>query len=269
MTTVADIVFGALPRIPKGEASGTTFVQAINYVASMLARRIILRRSDLLATQEAIFTLVPGTPYVPSSGDTPAVPAVPSQTLYNLPVGFVSLAEAPFNPRAHPGYDYPDDCTPSYGDYSDYCRCGDRRMDLEPLTGPRSWFEHRRCWSPSHFNLLGQQIEFLPKLNWVDSSWVPPPAPAWWTGPWPAPIEIHARYYSLPLPVAAPADPIPFNGMFDQAFFQGVPRVVVKGLAVIQADPDFEAFIQAEVDTILIARTEPMPERRMKRSNYM
>lgn len=270
MTTVADIVFGALPRVPKGPSSGTTFIQAINYVASMLARRIILKQSDILATQEAVWTMVQGSPYVPATDTTAAIPAVPSQTLYNLPTGFVALAEEPFNPRMYSGQnDYPEDYLPSYPDYSNYYGSSSRRIDLEQLRGPRSYFEHMRCWSPSHYNLLGQQIEFLPKLNWIDPAWTPPPPPAWWTEAWPPPLEIRARYYSLPAAVSLPADAIPFNGMFDQVFVQGVPRIVAKGLAVIQADPDFEAFVQSEVDTILIARQEPIPARRMKRSNYM
>ena len=222
MATVSDIILDALPRLAGTKPNGTTFYQAINYVASMLARRMINRRSDLLVHLETTWQVTPASQY------------------YNLPVGFVSLRERPFNPNFS-----------SYDDNDDDDLAGTVAW-VEPIKDDRTFYNNRTSLTPEAYELLGQQIVFYPALDPNVTS-----------------VNIVARYYSLPVAVSLPTDTIPFNGMFDQAFFQGVPRVVAKGLAVIQADPDFEAFLNAEVDTILIARTVPLPDRRTSRRNFI
>lgn len=232
MATVSDIILDALPRLAGTKPTGTTFYQAINYVASMLARRLINRRSDLLVQLEKTWTITPASQY------------------YDLPTGFVSLRERPFNPN----FSSYDD-----GDEDDLGTIA----WVEPIQEDRTYYNNRTCLTPEAYELLGQQIVFYPALDPNVTS-----------------VDIKARYYSLPTAISSPTvtDPnthivsdvqIPFNGMFDQAFFQGAPRVVAKGLAVIQADPDFEAFLNAEVDTILNARVVPFPDRRTKRSTFI
>jgi hypothetical protein len=220
MATVINIVYDALPRLAGAKPTGTTFYQAINYISSLIGKRLINRRSDLLQTQEM------------------SLDVTPADQLYNLPPGFISFAEEPFSPDS-----------------------GCHRRPIEPLEKHRSYYQDRTALVPCRYNLLGQQIEFLPAIDPNVTS-----------------VTIKARYYALPGMVAGPTvtvddvttpAPIPFNSMFDFVFFQGVPRVIVKGLAVVQADPDFEKFLYDEVDTILNARVVPLPDRRMERSSYL
>jgi hypothetical protein len=244
MTTVKQLVLDALPRIAKAPPTGTTFYQAINYVASMIAKRLIKVKSDLLVQMENTWTVTPDTVY------------------YDLPDGFISLAEKPYNPDYSGSYDddnWDSDNSQSYGGY-DYDLYG-RSGCLEPITGSRARFQGQTALSPYKYELLGlTQIVFYPAL---DPSLVS--------------VSILARYYGMPSIIDSPTQtvenvtsdvPIPFNGLFDQAFFQGVPRVITKGLNVIQADPDFEAMLQNEVDTVLNARAVPLPRRRMKRGDF-
>jgi hypothetical protein len=225
-TTVSTLVMDALPRLAGQKPTGTTLYQAINYVTSMLAKRIINRRSDLLVSLETTWTVTPAGQY------------------YNLPTGFVSLAENPFSPQYAGGGDDFD-----YGDGGDY-HLG--HSDIEPLDKHRSYYQHRTALVPRRYELLGQQIVFYPPIDPSVTS-----------------VIVVARYRGVPAPISGPSGAIPFNGMFDQAYFQGVPRVMVKGLAVIQADADFEAFLSAEVDSVLVARSVPLPDNRMRRRSFL
>jgi hypothetical protein len=241
-TTITQAVFDALPRLIGQKPSGTTIYQAINFVQSMISRRLLYRRFDMLVAAETTWVVTPGNQY------------------YNLPTGFVSLRENPFDLNMV-GDDYYDDF--NYGDYYLLVDLGRSSRGIQPLSRQRSSYANRTCQTPEAYEILGQQIVFYPALNSSVTS-----------------VSVKARFYSLPTPVSGPkqVDPIthattdvvlPYNGMFDQVFFQGIPRVVAKGLGVIQADPDFEAFLRSEVDCIVDARNDPAPSRRMKRSNYL
>jgi len=217
MATVSQLILDTLPRLVDTKPTGTTIYQAINYVSSMITRHMISRRSDLVRTDEMSLTVTP------------------SIQTYNLPDGFVSLAEKPFDAA--------------------------RRHDIEPLQHHRSHYHGKTAHSPHAYELLGQQIIFYPALDTGITS-----------------VNIVGRYYALPDLITGPTQVVnaqtvdvnvPFNGMFDQAFFQGVPRVIAKGLGVVQADGDFAAFISAEVDTILNLRSEPLPQRRTSRRNFI
>ncbi len=243
MTTVTQLILDALPRIAKAPPTGTTFYQAINYVASIISKRMVKLRSDMLVQAENTWTVTPTTPY------------------YDLPDGFVSLAEKPYNP------DYSGECDddswdnmspPVYGGY-DYDLYG-RSGCLQPLVGSRVQFQNQTAMSPYKYELLGQTIAFYPALD-----------------PSVASVSINARFYGMATAIDAPTQTvgnvtsdvvIPFNGLFDLIFFQGVPRVITKGLNVIQADPDFEKLLQDEVDAVLFARNEPLPTKRMRRRDY-
>ena len=233
MTTVKQLTLGTLPRIAKLPPTGTTILQAINYIQSLIAKRMMKRRSDLLIQSEYTWTVTPATPY------------------YDLPSGFISLAEKPFNP------DYSGDY---YGESWDGTELYGRSGCLQPLTGGRSQFEGQTALSPYKYELIGTQIAFYPAL---DASLVS--------------VDILARYFGLPTDIAGATEVIdgvvtdvniPFNGLFDMVFYQGVPQVVIKGLEVIQADPAFETVVHAEVDSVLDARALPLPRRRMKRGDF-
>ena len=241
--TVKQLVLDALPRIAKSPPTGTTFYQAINYITSIISKRMVKLRSDMLVQSEHTWTVTPTTPY------------------YALPDGFFSLAEKPYNP------DYSGECDddswdnsgpPVYGGY-DFDLYG-RSGCLQPLTGSRAQFQNHTAMSPYKYELIGQIIAFYPAL---DSSVVS--------------ISIKARYYGMGAAITGPTQTvgsvvsdvaIPFSGLFDHVFFQGVPRVITKGLNVVQADPDFEKLLQDEVDAVLFARNEPLPTRRMRRGDY-
>ena len=215
---VSDLILDALPRMATAKPTGTTIYQAINYISSMLGKRLLNRGSDLLGTAEMTLVVTPA-----------------SQSL-NLPSGFISLAEKPFDP----------------------CR---RHREIEPLEQHRSFYEGRTCIHPTHYELLGTQIVFYPAID-----------------PNVVSATVIARYFSLPSQITGPtvtinnvttSTNVPFNSLFDQAYFQGVPRVVMEGLKVIQADPDFERFLNTEVDTVLNSRFVPVSDRRTSRRTFM
>lgn len=121
-------------------------------------------------------------------------------------------------------------------------------QELDVLSKRRSEWYGITYTRPEEFNIAGTLIELFPAFTQSDT--------------------LIARYFAIPQPVAAPDDVIPFGGVFDNIYLQGVPRVVVKGLAVIQSDQDFAIFIGSEVDTVLDARVSLLPDKRMKRSNW-
>lgn len=215
MATVSEIVFDALPRLIGTKPTGTTIYQAINYISSMLARRLIHKRSELAIT--------PHQWDVSDGGQ-----------MFDLPSGFVSLAEQPFH------------------------TANGQTRGIAPLDVARSSYAGIIAQAPVKYELVGQEIAFYPEMEAV------------------AGAVVNARCRTLPSPVSAPmaGNPLaavtdPFSGMFDQVYFQGVPRVVAKGLEVVQADLDFEAFVIAEVDAVLVARQQPVRDVRTSRRNFL
>lgn len=215
MATVSEIVFDALPKLNKAKPTGTTLYQAINFISTMLTKRLMNRKSDLVKTSEMTLTVTP------------------DDIAYDLPSGFLSLAEKPFIGST----------------------------ELDPLQEHRATYDGVTALEPRKYNLLGTQIEFYPELDSTVTS-----------------VTVKARYYAMPTAVSGPTQVvsqqtvdvnIPFNTLFDQIYYQGVPRVVAKGLSVIQADADFERFITTEVDAVLASRVSLVPDRRTKRSNFL
>ena len=205
--TASQLIITSLPRLTGSKPTGTTFYDAINYMISMISRRLLYRESDLVKTSVADFTVTPTT-------DT-----------YNLPADFIALAEKP--------------------------RTSHHRQ-LEPVDDEHRRHHHHFDCEPRRYELIGSTIIFHPKLDDNVTS-----------------ADVRARYFSKPAAVALPADNIPFNGLFDEVFYQGVPRVIAKGLAVVQADPDFERFIFTEVDSVIDARSVPLPDKRTSRRNFI
>lgn len=196
----------AEPALQKANPSGTTIYEAINYVTSMIARRLLNRRSDLLKTSEMTITVTS------------------ESQAYDLSPDFLALAESPW-PTGRP--------------------------PMEPITGHRQKWDGRSNLYPVEYEVLGSQIFFYPALT-ADSE-----------------ATVKARYYPLPAWVSSYDDVIPFLGMFDGIYRKAVPRCVIIGLKIIQADADFETFMNQELEPILNARVQPLPSVRTSRRNFI
>jgi hypothetical protein len=119
----------------------------------------------------------------------------------------------------------------------------------------RSWWDWYGTYSqesshPRVYKIIGSTIYIRPKPI-VD-------------------ILLIGRYYASPTPLTAITDTILWEGKFDEIFVEGCIRIIVKGISVPDADPDFLLFFKREFDTIVSARARLIPRNnRLQRSNYM
>ena len=83
-------------------------------------------------------------------------------------------------------------------------------------------------------------------------------------------ILLIGKYFQIPVPLITTAQVIPWNSLFDQIFFEGCVWIIVKGVAMPEIDPAFQAFFKREFDTVIDARIDLIPQnRRLHRSNFM
>ncbi len=84
------------------------------------------------------------------------------------------------------------------------------------------------------------------------------------------PVIISGAYNAKPASLSAMTDAIPWNGLFDEIFREGVVRIVLKGITIPDADPDFVLFFNREFHTVLNSRARLVRNiHRLNRSNYM
>lgn len=81
---------------------------------------------------------------------------------------------------------------------------------------------------------------------------------------YPTPTEtttIKMEYFRNPGVVDSFDDVVPFTGMFNQVYIEGIINFATKGPAY-QTDQAFAAFVQSEIETILPSRNVPLRSRR-------
>jgi hypothetical protein len=84
------------------------------------------------------------------------------------------------------------------------------------------------------------------------------------------PVMVTGRYNAKPAALTAATDTIPWNGFFDETIKEGVVRILLKGIAIPDADPDINGLVQRDIDTILGSRVRILPRTgRIRRSSYM
>lgn len=83
------------------------------------------------------------------------------------------------------------------------------------------------------------------------------------------PLIITAKYKARPVELNKATSVIPWNDFFYDVFREGVARMISKGMTIVSADSDVALFVREQIDTILHARFKPLPERRMRRSDYI
>ena len=83
------------------------------------------------------------------------------------------------------------------------------------------------------------------------------------------PINVYGFYFGLPSVISVNSSVIPFNGLFDEVFREGVIRILQKGISIPEADPDFMAFMAREFDSVMNARMHIIPKTRTSRTNFM
>jgi hypothetical protein len=83
-------------------------------------------------------------------------------------------------------------------------------------------------------------------------------------------IKVIGKYYAIPQSLALTSDTIPWGGLFDQIFIEGVVRIIQKGISNPQADPDFMVFFITEYNSVVYARQRIIPStRRIHRGNWL
>lgn len=82
-------------------------------------------------------------------------------------------------------------------------------------------------------------------------------------------VTIKGKYFQSPTLLTSPSDTIPYRGMFDEIFREGVVKIIMSG-SLLDADANFERSIHNQVDSVINARIHLLPKtRRMKRENFI
>ncbi|MFA6509937.1 MAG: hypothetical protein WCV62_05730 [Candidatus Peribacteraceae bacterium] len=317
---VSNLVQDLLPRVGRlPQQSGITLFRAATSVQSLVFKRLLDRKSDLLATGN-LFLVIPEYDYMaplpsdflsmaekPSAigatswlGTTPwmagtvtsydtatktlvmsvtsingsgtlaswhvAVGVTPGQPIYTLDTSassvlvglgsktFVTATELSLAVGQNiiiSSVELPTDTT-----YRS-------RLDPNPLDeddrDDLMWWEKYRIYgetfetaaiTPRKYKVLGTNLYVRPKVS--DSCMV--------TG----------RYNAKPSDLTLVTQTIPWNGMFDEVFREGVVWILTKGVSMPGVDPAFAAFVKHEVDTILDSRARILPStHRIKRGAYL
>jgi hypothetical protein len=80
-------------------------------------------------------------------------------------------------------------------------------------------------------------------------------------------LSIKGRYFQTPGTLALPTDMIPFNGLFNETYREGVVLIVKNGLAV--EDQAIQALISRDVETVINSRISITSSRRTGRGNFV
>ena len=105
------------------------------------------------------------------------------------------------------------------------------------------------CLRPSRYKIVGTTLYVRPKpiLN----------------------VIVKGRYNAKPTALAAEIDIIPWNGFFDEVFREGTAMILATGVTFPDSTPAFAAFLYREVDAVINSRIKRLPERRLKRANWL
>jgi len=101
---------------------------------------------------------------------------------------------------------------------------------------------------PSQFKVIGTKFYVRPKPS--------------------GPIMITGKYKTKPAAFSATTDTIPFP-LFYEVYKEGVIKIISTGKVILDVDLEFMAFFNREMDTVINARFNPLPARRIRRSAWL
>jgi hypothetical protein len=81
-------------------------------------------------------------------------------------------------------------------------------------------------------------------------------------------VSVRGAFFQMPADFVADSDVIPWE-FFYEVFREGVVRIIMKGNAMPDADVEFVSFIKREIDVVLTVRGRALPSSRTKRKNFM
>jgi hypothetical protein len=83
-----------------------------------------------------------------------------------------------------------------------------------------------------------------------------------------SPIRLKAKYFGIPSKLINTSE-IPWDGLFDEIFREGVVRILFKGISIPEVDNDFMVFFKTEFDSVINSRMNILGTTRTSSSNFM
>ena len=249
--TIRNLIVDVLPRIAKQETpnNGITLLNAANSVQSLIYKRLLYRKSDLLV-----------------KAFDPLLPIAAGGYYVALPTDFVSLAERPQACEYTVNYltdSLGNFLTDSLGNFLTTDPTITSHHHLEPAYLDEDkdhdeysfweWYGiYGGAWEPpsirpQKYKVLGYSLFVRPVVT-VDN--------------------LIRGYYNFKITTfTAETDVIPWNNFFDEVFRGGVVWMIQKGIEMPDQDAVFMSFVDREVDTVVDSRIHLKPNvRRLKRS---
>jgi hypothetical protein len=288
--TAQQLLFDVLPRVGNLPPTGLTFYGAANSVTSMIFKKLLYHQSDLLATGQ-LAALIPacGTNFnLPADFISPCekpravsvdglIANIGVQlTTDGLTVPNLALVQALFTPTSGALLSsiqaivtaqvapVMTDNVQSLVDSMLWQACGGHHhlqpeyLDDDRESYDRSWWD----WYGS-YDEDGHYGDRPRYMKIISTSFYMRPKSAY-------DVYIKGRYNQKPGSMAQPADVVPWNGMFDEVYREGIVKILSIGMAIPDTDQAFAMFIQREVDTVLFSRTALVRDHhRVGRRNFI
>ncbi len=315
--TVGDLIIAVLPRLVSAP-KGINIYQAANAALSIVYKRLLYWKSDILASGELGMTIPPFGRSASLPEDFVAMAEKPKQedvytdwmtgtvTSYDAASGtlvlnvtnasgsdtlnscFVAMAEFPGSPSNIVGQSITS-LTPTTGAVT---LVTDKNLLLNngqyifvvPSSMPSTLHPRKRTLQPEPFDedhehddgwwsyyygtygTYGNEVAYYHRSHRsykiVGNTFYVHPVPV-------QDIIITGKYFQKPLYLSGPADALTWSILFYQVYKEAVVRIITKGIAIPDADSDFMAFINREVDTVCMSRTRIMPQKRTSHRNFM
>lgn len=148
-------------------------------------------------------------------------------------------------------------------------------VTLLPVPGDENPSTPRTYLDPSYFDSVGEYSDD----EWDSSSDTPQSRPRqykvigseiWFRPKATTDFVVRGKYLAKAPIIANSQDIIPWNGMFDEVFREGIVWIIKNGVSIPDADKGFMIFFNREFDTIMNMRISLVPETgRVKRNNYL
>ena len=277
--TVSQLLFDVLPRVGNTKPTGITIIGAANSITSLIFKKLLERRSDMLATGQMSYIL-------PANGYSLTLPddyISPAEKPYVVEVeGLIASLEAEL---ATDGLTAPNQAlvaalfTPGTGVLVSTIQAivstvadvqtiinnlmtTHNRHTLQPRYLDEDEHEDEGWWdwygisggsvsyAHSHTSKVINQTMYIHPKSVNDRT-------------------LRGRYFQRPANATTISSIVPFYGMFDEVYREGCTRALITGTASIDSDPAMAAFIHREVTTVLDSRVHNVRQNgRVARRNW-
>lgn len=279
--TAGQLLIDVISRVGNLPANGISFYGAANSITSLIFKKLLERKSDLIATGYLV-AIIPSGNYIvnlPSDWMAPAEkPSVleVAQVATDLTTALVTAGLTVDNQTILAGMfaagsvDVNDiqALIPATNVQSiiDSLSSSSQRHHLQPSYldddmdhddfGWWSWygsnsvsFEHP-AYHPRKMKIINTTMYVRPKV--IND------------------VVLKARYHQMPTEVSTPTSNLQYGDKFAQVYREGVVKIAQLGISIPEADQAFAAFIHREIDTVLNARIGVVKDtHRMRRSSYL